>query len=393
MTNLCSFSFYVCDALNDRSQVDVIYTDFRKAFDQIDHHLLLQKAFSQFGFSNRLVSVLKSYLLGRRQFVEIEGFRSDLFVPTSGVPQGSNLGPLLFNIFINDLICMTGGNRVAYADDLKIYNRIDTVADCVSLQASISEVNQWCVANRLDLNTSKCNVVSFSRKINTIQCNYSIGGSILDRKSTVKDLGVVFDEKLSFVSHIDQMVTTASRTLGFIIRNCKHFSNVATFKLLYYSFVRSRLDYGSVVWSPIYDCHRQSVESVQRRFLKYVIFREDGIYPQRGLDHGQILARFGELPLAVRRDSQSISFLHKLLNSKIDCPFLLEQLPFHVPRVEARHQPTFSCSLARSNVLLHSPIHRMCLNFNRVSDLCDINHDSLPTILKHFQGVSGFPIQ
>ena len=127
---------------------------------------------------------------------------------------------------------MMGENRVACADDLKIYNRIHTVADCVSLQASIDGVRQWCVANRLDLNISKCNVVSFSRKINTIQCNYSIGGSILDRKSTVKDLGVVFDEKLFFISHIDQMVATASKTLGFIIRNCKYFSNVATFKLL-----------------------------------------------------------------------------------------------------------------------------------------------------------------
>jgi len=106
LTNLCSFSTYVCDAINNGSQVDVIYTDFSKAFDQIGHTLLLQKVSEQFGFSDNLVSLLKSYILGRRQFVECEGFRSLMFIPTSGVPQGSNLGPLLltFSLIINFLI-------------------------------------------------------------------------------------------------------------------------------------------------------------------------------------------------------------------------------------------------------------------------------------------------
>lgn len=390
MTNLCSFSAYVCDALNNRRQVDVIYTDFRKAFDQIDHHILLQKASDQFGFSNELISVLKSYLIDRRQFVVIEEHRSDLFVPTSGVPQGSNLGPLLFNIFINDLVSLSDCNRVAYADDLKVFNRIDAVADCAALQATIDTISQWCEANRLHLNTSKCNVVSYSRKPNTIHFEYVIGDTTLERLSTVRDLGVVFDERFSFVPHIDQMVACASRTLGFILRNCRPFSNVATFKLLYCSYVRSKLDYGAVVWSPIYDCHRRSVESVQRRFLKYLMFREDGAYPQRGLEHAHILRRFGELPLTVRRDSQSLLFLHKLLNSKIDCPCLLAQLSFHVPRIGARYQPTFVCELARSNILLQCPVWRMCSTFNRISALCDINYDSFPTVLQRLLEVSGY---
>ena len=196
----------------------------------------------------------------------------------------------------------------------------------------------------------------------------------MNRLSSIKDLGVVFDERFSFIPHIDQLVASATRTLGFILRNCKYFSNVSTFKLLFYSYVRSKLDYGSLIWSPIYNCHNQSVESVQRRFLKYLMFREDGIYPQ--FDHNKILTRFGELPLTIHRDSQLLSFLHKLLNSKIDCPFLLEQLSFHVPRVGARHQPTFSLTFARTNIMLQSPIHKMCLNFNQISDLSDIFNES-----------------
>lgn len=391
LTNLCCFSTCVCDAFNSKSQVDVIYTDFRKAFDQIDLNILIQKASEQFGFSNGLIAVLRSYLFDRCQFVEIEGFRSELFIPTSGVPQGSNLGPLLFNLFINDLVSSIKCGKLAYADDLKIFNQIDTVDDCVSLQASICAVSQWCIINKLDLNISKCSVVSYSRLKNTIVFDYSINGSILSRLSNVRDLGVVFDEKLSFISHIEQVVACASRMLGFILRNSKHFSNVSTIKLLYYSYVRSRLEYCSIVWSPIYSRHSNSVEGVQRRFLKYLMFREDGSYPQRGMEHSLILTRFEELPLTVRRDSQSVAFLHKLLNSKIDCPLLLKHLSFHVPRIGARQQPTFSLAFARSNILSQSPIHKMCYNFNRVSDCCDIHHDSLPTILRQLHALSGYP--
>lgn len=234
-------------------------------------------------------------------------------------------------------------------------------------------------------------VISYSRTKNPIQFNYTINGISLDRLETIKDLGVVFDVNFSFIPHIDQLVADASRVLGFILRNCRHFSNVSTFKLLFYSFVRSKLDYGSAVWSPIYICHSHSVESVQRRFLKYLIFREDGTYPPRGLEHSQVLTRFGELPLTVRRDSQLVSFLFKLLNSKIDCPFLLEKISFHVPRVGARHHPTFSLTLPRSNVLSQSPIHRMCHKFNLISASCDINNDSLPCILGHLRVVTGYP--
>lgn len=106
------------------------------------------------------------------------------------------------------------------------------------------------------------------------------------------------------------------------------------------------------------------------------MFREDGIYPHRGIDHAHILDRFGELALSTRRDLQSMSFLYKLANFKIDSPSLLEQLPFLVLRLGARRQPAFFLAFTRSNILLQSPIYRMCQNLNRISTAVDVFHES-----------------
>lgn len=388
VTNLSLFSQFVCETLDTIGQVDVLYTDFQKAFDQIDHFILLEKMECQFGFSNRLINLIRSYMTGRKLYVEIEGFKSPPITPTSGVPQGSNLGPLLFNIFMNDLLCKISCNKLAYADDLKIYNRINDYNDCVALQSNIDIINEWCLNNRLRLNVSKCNVVSYYRIKNPILFDYEIQGTILSRLKTIKDLGVIFDERFSFIPHIETMIADASKVLGFIIRISRQFSSTSIVKLLYQSFVRSKLDYCSLIWSPIYECHSYSIESVQRRFLKYLVFMEDGIYPARGADHNLLLARYNEQPLKKRRDIQSVSFLFKLLHGIIDCPLLLEKIDFHVPHVRSRHQNAFRLKVARTNILYQCPIYNMCQNFNYLSNICDIHSDSLNIIKTRLINIS-----
>ena len=199
---------------------------------------MLDKVKSQFGFSDGLSKFLHSYLIGREQYVEVEGFRSSPFIPTSGVPQGSNLGPLLFNMFINDLVESLTCQKLAYADDLKLFNRIDSYTDCINLQQNINIVSTWCKNNKLSLNVAKCNITSYHRIKNAILYNYTIDDISLKRSDSFKDLGIVFDEKFTFVPHIEQMITSASRMLGFLIRNSKYFSHVTTVKLLYLDLIK-----------------------------------------------------------------------------------------------------------------------------------------------------------
>ena len=128
ITNLTSFSQYVCEILDNRGQCDVIYTDFTKACDQIDHLILVEKL-NRLGFSNSLIKLFQSYLHEREHVVKYRNFISKSFFPSSGVPQGSNLGPLLFLLFINDLADVAGCKKLMFADDFQLYTEIESIEE------------------------------------------------------------------------------------------------------------------------------------------------------------------------------------------------------------------------------------------------------------------------
>ena len=246
-TNLLCITQFLSEVMDEGGQVDVIYMDFSKAFDRLDHGVLLTKLVS-FGFNFKLIHFFESYLLNRSQFVQFQGHRSNEFISQSGVPQGSVLGPLLFIIFINDIVIDLRCTSLLYADDLKIYYKICDESDCNKLQADLSTIHEWCNKFRLSLNINKCNVVSFTRKLNKIQYEYTISGANLVRRDSFKDLGVTFDSHLSFREHTSNIVTSSFKMLGFLIRNARDFQNASTLKSLYNTLVRSRLEYASMIW-------------------------------------------------------------------------------------------------------------------------------------------------
>jgi ribonuclease P/MRP protein subunit RPP40 len=170
-----------------------------------------------------LVKFFCSYLQGRKQYVHCYGYDSTYINVTSGVPQGSVLGPLLFLIFINDI-----GDKLTvlfflFADDAKLLNQIVKRPDCETLQANLDEIMSWCTRNKLSLNTNKCQVMSFSLKKENIRFDYTLNLNLLNRPETVKDLSVIFDRKLSFTSHIDYVVSDSMKQLGFFYSNLAGF--------------------------------------------------------------------------------------------------------------------------------------------------------------------------
>ncbi|KAK9870581.1 hypothetical protein WA026_008144 [Henosepilachna vigintioctopunctata] len=104
------------------------------------------------------------------------------------------------------------------------------------------------------------------------------------RRLQIRDLGVVFDQKLSFVPHITQLISSAAKIYGFVIRNGKYFNNSSIFIEPFNTLIRSKLEYGSMIWHPIYTCHQHHLEAIQRRFLKFLIWRKDKVYPRRGVN-------------------------------------------------------------------------------------------------------------
>lgn len=163
ITNLTVYTDCISRVIDRQTQVDVISTDFAKAFDSVDH-LILPSKLSSFGLSSPFLKYIESYLSDRRQYVNHNGFKSHLSPSTSGVPQGSNLGPLLFLLFINDMVLDIGCNKLLFADDLKILNTIKNVNDCDSLQRQLHVLQDWCTRNKLPLNYNKCKTITFSKK-------------------------------------------------------------------------------------------------------------------------------------------------------------------------------------------------------------------------------------
>lgn len=265
-TNLALLTNQVITAFESRAQLDVIYTDFSKAFDKVDHFILLKKLECH-GVSGKLLDFFASFLTQRKLFVKIGCATSRVIVDAvSGIPQGTHCGPLLFLLFINDLPnCFKFTNCLLFADDVKLFSVVRDYSDSCKVQQDLDALAQWCSLNRLELNLNKCFVLTFSRKaMNTIVYNYELNNCAISRCNEMKDLGVIFDSKLTFSKHVDYIVSKAFAMIGFIRRNTSEFKDPFTLKSLYISLVRSRLEYCSLIWSPYYDIHSNRIERVQK---------------------------------------------------------------------------------------------------------------------------------
>jgi hypothetical protein len=178
--------------------------------------MLLHKLDS-FRFSDAYVSWFHSYLTSRRSGVYICCTVSQPFQVISGVLQGSVLGPFLFNLFMNDLCSSVHYCKLLIsADDVKIFRVIYLPHYCLLLQSDINSVSDWCIANSMRLNTAKMHVVSYTRKTNLLSYNHQLYCATITHASSIKDLGVFFDSKLHFHSHVDYVFSECIKLLGLI---------------------------------------------------------------------------------------------------------------------------------------------------------------------------------
>jgi hypothetical protein len=171
---LATYLNFIIPSVSTQGQTVSVYFDLTKAFDIVPHNILLRKL-SNFGLSSSYVDWFHSYFSNRQPFFRISGTLSFQYLVKCGVPQGSTLGPLLFNVSIND-ICDSIYNSqcLLFADDLKIYRSISDADDCILLQHNIDSVQNWCVNNVMKLNLNKTTIISFTRKTNSIYFNYNL---------------------------------------------------------------------------------------------------------------------------------------------------------------------------------------------------------------------------
>ena len=242
---------------------DCIYLDFAKAFDRVSHRKLIRKLFN-IGIKGNILDWISNFLTGRKQRVMINGVHSDWAMVTSGIPQGSVLGPILFTIFINDLPISLMSHVKIFADDTKIYNSVD---NCTLLQDDLDKLIEWSEKWLLPFNIEKCSVVHYGK--NNICTPYNMANKEVATEHIMKDLGIIFQDDVKFGDHINKIVAKANSKLG-LIRNTFQELNASNFIVLFKSFVRPILEYCSTTWSPHLIMHHTEIEKVQRRATKLV---------------------------------------------------------------------------------------------------------------------------
>ena len=263
LTNLLLVRDCWTKEVDNGHQVDVIYLDFSKAFDRVQHPVLLQKL-SDLGIGGSLLRWIEYYLQERTSTVKISGVHSDSLPVSSGVPQGSVLGPLLFLIHINDLPSHVKSKITIFADDAKISRAITSPADHDVLQSDLNSIHNWSVANQLPLNPGKCHVISLR---GNVQHEYSLGIDLLSRVQSERDLGVIVQNNLGNTLQCIRASSTANRHLRLLRRLFGHFEPDIAPQLIKI-YIRPHVEYAVQAWSPWHKRDIRLLEQPQRRATK-----------------------------------------------------------------------------------------------------------------------------
>lgn len=267
-SQLALFVNDISSSLDVNIPTDTLFLDFEKAFDKVPHKRLLLKL-SHLNLNPLVMNWLRNFLTHREQFVYANKFSSPRSPVTSGVPQGTVLGPLLFLIYINDLPSNISSTIRLFADDCVIYRPISSSTDVDILQQDLNRIVTWCKQWLMSINITKTCLISFHRRHSHTPHKYVLFGSEVSSVPSCKYLGITLTQNLTWSSHIMNISNEANRTLGFIRRNLR-FSTPSIKTLAYLTFVRPKLEYASAIWDPHQSNLSLTLEKIQNRATRFI---------------------------------------------------------------------------------------------------------------------------
>ena len=341
---LLHFIDKISQAIDKKMHTIGIFLDYSKAFDTIDHEILLGKL-SHYGVRGTALDWFKSYLADRKQFVSLNGFDSGLQNVTCGVPQGSLLGPLLFIVYINDFHFSSDIlSFILFADDSSLYyshKNSQTLLETVNFE--LSKVTLWIQANKLSLNLQKTNYMFFSYTIKVLPGDVSFNNVLIDRVSSTKFLGLHIDEQMSWKIHVNHLYKTLSRNSG-VIHKLKSILPKGILLLMYSTLILPYLNYGVLAWGNSLKTNLEKLYLIQKRVLRIIcnvsfrthtnpLFYTHRILKVQDIYHlqlGSLMYNFdsGVLPQAL------VSIFKK--NSQVHDHATRNASAFHLPQVRTK---------------------------------------------------------
>ena len=311
-TQLVTMIEEVAKSLDKGKQSNLIIMDFSKAFDIVPHQRLIHKL-DFYGIRGNLKNWLVKWLTCREQSVVVDGVSSNPVQVSSGVPQGTVLGPLMFLLYINDIGDNCSSSVCLFADDTILYSVIESIDDSDKLQSDLDNIEQWAQKWLMKFNPSKCSVMRITRKCDPVIYDYKLMGHSLKSVSHHPYLGVELSSTLDWNDHINIKVNKANQTLGFLRRNLGDCPESIK-ELSYKSLVRPHLEYASPVWDPWKTKHIKQIEAVQRRSARFVKNCWDRT-------PGTVTNLLNDLDwpfLLNRRQTARLTLFHKIIHDEVD---------------------------------------------------------------------------
>ena len=260
----------ITQSIDNRQHTIGVFIDLKKAFDTIDHNILLDKLY-HYGLRGNAHFWIKSYLENRKQYVQLENLASDYMNVVCGVPQGSILGPKLFILYINDMCRVSECLKfILFADDTNLFcsgNDLLKLSETVTHE--LSKLKNWFAVNMLSLNVSKTNYMLFSNSRCDRDISIHIANVEISRVNVTKFLGVLIDDKLTWNEHISLVKSKVSRSI-FLLNRAKHVFNYRAMLTLYNSIVLPYLSYCCELWGNTYKTRLTDLVVLQKRAVRII---------------------------------------------------------------------------------------------------------------------------
>jgi hypothetical protein len=331
VTSIAELTNAILNATNDGETTVAAYVDFSKAFDTVNHDILLRKL-TKIGITGKTHDWIANYLTNRMQRTKVNGMISEQRPVTCGVPQGSVMGPLLFLIYINDLVDFLQDTDIGlYADDTVIYASHKEEAEArLKLNNKLAKLDIWCNKNKISVNFDKSKVVVYGKKRimgvsqqpqppttligdgtddSHIATEITIGQNPLQQLDSYKYLGVILDDKLTYTKHIQSVIKKVSHKIWLFTKLRIYMTNNMAVKI-YKAMILPYLDYGDVVYMGGNSALLEKIQRLQNRALK-VALRLEKRYPTNLLHKQTKISLLSE-----RRDVHLAVMAHRMTKDK-----------------------------------------------------------------------------